>query len=270
VRSDAGFDAAASAFCDGVTTLFANPGPVARHIDDAGDYAVLAILMAAAAEPGTIGVPSRTIIETVTRHGLCSPRRVTRRLAQLADRGLVRVHESPADRRVQMASVQPVVTDFFVRWHDAHLAPLALLADPALQRRAAATAASSACWQAIVANMARQRGVVLIQPFPAVAQLMRQARGYPMMLAWQRDPTASAGALARRFGGSRSHAHRLLGVIRKIEMATVQRWIATELALAALVAERCAGAGLFGETTQDGPITAAARASQLPRLGTNL
>ncbi len=240
VIGDPGFAEAAQHFARRVTACFARPGPVARVIHDGGSYAVLAILVAATSNGGDGYVATRRIVTMLAPQGWASQRRITRLIAQAADRGLLVARHQPGDARIREIAASAAVLDFFAAWHDAHLAPLAQLdATSRHGHRTSGDAHSAAVWKTIVVAMKDQHGLVLVDPFPAIAALMRRSRGYLAMLALRLDPMVTARRIAQQFGISETQARITLRMARTLDPACANRWIATELAFAGLVAERC-------------------------------
>lgn len=259
VRGDPAFHHAARCFCERISALFAEPHPAVRHIDDAGGYAVLAILLAARAGGRPGWTPTRAIIDVVAPARLASERRVTRMLASMSDRGLVQLCRIGGDLRVRHVRADTPVLDFFGRWHDAHLSPLRLLAGSDLRRALGGDSATAVVWQAVVVAMVRHHGFMMIHPFPAIGDLMRRARGYLAMLQLRLDPATPSSRFAARFRVSESQARLVLSRARALDPSLVDAWLTTELAFATLVADACLGQA-FDEPVGETEVGAAALA----------
>ena len=196
-------------------------------------------MVAATANGGNGYVPTREITAMLEPRGWTSTRSITRLIAQLADRGLVFIRDNPADRRIREIAASDVALDFYAAWHDAHLTPLGLLAMPT--HCVGGDRRTTAVWKAIVIGMKRDHDFVLVDPFPQIGTLMRRANGYLSMLALRLDPGIPARRIAIQFGRSETQARKTRAMANALDPALVDRWIATELGFAAIVAEQCAG-----------------------------
>lgn len=224
------FPEAAAMFCRAVTDLFAGSALLRSLVHDTGSYAVIAALAGLRAGSDAGWAPTRDV-HALLAGDLSSVRRTTRQIARLIDLGVVECAADPADRWVRPLRATPATMTLLDDWHRAHVLPLRLWAPGS-----AAPAPAAARWKAMVVMLRRDHGYTLLHPFPDIAAIMKQAGGYLAMLALRLKPDAHARALGPRFGVSATQMRSVLPHVRALDPETVDRWLATEIGFARLIA----------------------------------
>lgn len=264
------FAPALALFCRNVVAAF-EAAPVANQLmGQAGRFAMLAVIIALDAEyragRDAVGATVTRLAQLLGRRRLASPGRVHAMAAFLRQARMIEAAGRGADHRHRRLRPTALMIDQAARWVESSLSPCRMVDEiPApVHDLVARPDFVAQFFVHMVAPFVRE-GFILYDDFPEVERLMQRTGGYVLMIDMLRTAVRTPGgafvadippeAVAARMSISRAQVRSLLALAesegwltrgrRVAELdagfaATLQRWVATELAWGADLARRAA------------------------------
>lgn len=260
------FEAALTAFCEGVVASFEGDHLTNRLMGQAGRFAMLAFLIARGTGQADAGITLTELTTLLRKRRFASPGRTHAMARHLRDVGAVVVSDKADDGRERPLRPTAILMAQASRWIERSLGPAEHVTT--LPAPAAALVQRPGFVQRYFAEMAAPyfaEGFILYDGFPEVEALMQHAGGYVLMIEMLRTATAVDGAilsdlpssaLSARLVISRAQVRRMVrfaeesGWLRRAEtdartvelapafVRRLRQWVATELAWGSDLARR--------------------------------